>query len=711
MAAARADLRALPLYKVPSRVHFEFCRVMDVLSDRDWLNFASEVLQDQTAVRLAEKKEQRTDWLMLQWQNRNGSVGQLLDLLQKLELLMPRDIINSWVCSVSPPVVYPLPSVSAPEVNPPHPLPTAPSIPPPRTLRQSEMAILLPKPEPPELRSFDQLELSSVETLPQPLSDSAAAASLGLCTSGVMSWAYEEVYTGTCGFCAALKVGEGGFGEVFRATLRNTDCAVKKFKQDCSLDWIQLRHSFQTEVEKLSKFRHPNIVDLLGYSDGGGTVCLIYSFMENRSLDDQLHSDGMSLSWCQRVSIVKGAATALQYLHFPPEGQTPLVHGDVKSSNILLDHHLEAKLADFGLARSSSHNSSGHTTSIGTTKLVRGTLAYLPEEYIRDGKLKTAVDVYGFGVVLLEILTGRRALKKDKKTGQDIYLKELVNEIEDSEAEWKKQLDKHLILCGPAEPTGFMQVASLARRCLDKWKRRPSMTQVYEALHDLSTALKPSASPRLSLPSVLHPPDTSTPPPGPPRSLDSCFSALSLSNVGPSEHTYCPKPSSLSPPQTLQSTTVTHMHPAHGSSLPLLCSSFDGPCETDESRGYSQYDTKSNGLGPRQSKSDLNQFTQPSVPTEDQYNFPSNSEVMGPIVNQAAAFPESTSPAGLLLSQSVVLNPSKQRLLEKKALYDQGLIQTPELLSSENFCLVRSPAESRLPEESDELEYLQSKTQ
>uniref|UniRef100_A0A3B4AXI4 Protein kinase domain-containing protein n=1 Tax=Periophthalmus magnuspinnatus TaxID=409849 RepID=A0A3B4AXI4_9GOBI len=677
MAAARADLRALPLYKVPSRVHFEFCRVMDVLSDRDWLNFASEVLQDQTAVRLAEKKEQRTDWLMLQWQNRNGSVGQLLDLLQKLELLMPRDIINSF--------------------NPPHPLPTAPSIPPPRTLRQSEMAILLPKPEPPELRSFDQLELSSVETLPQdpfspqPLSDSAAAASLGLCTSGVMSWAYEEVYTGTCGFCAALKVGEGGFGEVFRATLRNTDCAVKKFK-----------------------FRHPNIVDLLGYSDGGGTVCLIYSFMENRSLDDQLHSDGMSLSWCQRVSIVKGAATALQYLHFPPEGQTPLVHGDVKSSNILLDHHLEAKLADFGLARSSSHNSSGHTTSIGTTKLVRGTLAYLPEEYIRDGKLKTAVDVYGFGVVLLEILTGRRALKKDKKTGQDIYLKELVNEIEDSEAEWKKQLDKHLILCGPAEPTGFMQVASLARRCLDKWKRRPSMTQVYEALHDLSTALKPSASPRLSLPSVLHPPDTSTPPPGPPRSLDSCFSALSLSNVGPSEHTYCPKPSSLSPPQTLQSTTVTHMHPAHGSSLPLLCSSFDGPCETDESRGYSQYDTKSNGLGPRQSKSDLNQFTQPSVPTEDQYNFPSNSEVMGPIVNQAAAFPESTSPAGLLLSQSgtliyplysIVLNPSKQRLLEKKALYDQGLIQTPELLSSENF------SESRLPEESDELEYLQSKTQ
>ncbi|XP_020774121.2 interleukin-1 receptor-associated kinase 1 [Boleophthalmus pectinirostris] len=697
MAVARADLRALPLYKVPSPVHFEFCRVMDVLSDRDWTNFASEVLQDQTAVRLAEREEQRTHWLMLRWQNRNGTVGQLLDLLQRLELLRPWDIINNWVSSVPPPVVHPLPSASAPGFIP----SVQPSCPP----SQLKMPMVLPKPEPPEI------EMPSMETLPQPLLDSAAAVSLGIYTSGVMSWAYEEVHAGTCGFCASLKIGEGGFGEVFRANLRNMDCAVKKIKQECPLDWSLLRDSFQTEVEKLSKFRHPNIVDLLGYSDGGGTLCLIYSFMENRSLDDRLHLDGMGLSWCQRVSIVKGAATALQYLHCPPEGQTPLVHGDVKSSNILMDHHFEAKLADFGLARFASRDSSGHTAartcSIGQTQMVRGTLAYLPEEYIRDGKLKTEVDVYSFGVVLLEILTGRRALKSDKKTGQDIYLKELVNDIEDTEAQWRRQLDERLISCGLAEPSGFMQVVSLARSCLDKWKKRPSMIKVYKALHDLHTSLKPPGTSRLSLPSVLHLSATSPPPPGPPRSLDSCFSALSLSKAGPSEHTFCPKQSSLSPPQTLHSTTVTPTElPSHGSSLPP--SSFDGPCETDESRGYSQYEIKSNGLGSSQPKSDLSRFTQPSVPTEDQYNF--SSEIMGPMVNEAAAFPEGTSPAGSLQSLSVVLNPSKQRLLEKTSQYNQGLIRTPELLS-EDLYLVRSPAESRLPEESDELEYLQSKTQ
>ncbi|KAK7884584.1 hypothetical protein WMY93_027707 [Mugilogobius chulae] len=666
MAAARVDLRALPLYKVPPPVHFEFCQVMDELSDRDWTSFASKVLPDQTDVRLAEKKERRTDWLMLHWQSRNGSVGQLLDLLQSLELLRPRDIINNLSAQRSK-----RPTVS-------------PSIPPTCPFSNSEMAILLPKPEPPELRSFDQSEQSSVESPRQLFSDS-------MCTMGVMDWAYEEVYAGTC---------------------------VKRFKQDCSLDWSLLRDSFQTEVEKLSKFRHPNIVDLLGYSDGGGTLCLIYSFMENRSLDDQLHTSGLGLSWCQRVSIAKGAATALQYLHYPPVGQMPLVHGDVKSSNILLDHHFEAKLADFGLARFSSRTSTGdtaaHTCSIGKTQTVRGTLAYLPEEYIRDGKLKTVVDVYGFGVVLLEILTGRRALEKDKKTGQDLYLKELVSDIEDNETQWRRQLDRCLISRGDPEPTSFMLVVSLARSCLDKQrpKKRPSMTEVYKALYDLHTSIHPPTSSGLSLPSVFQSSGTTSLHQRPRRSLDSSFSALSLNTVGPSEHTYCPKASSLSPPQTLHSSTETPTHPSHRSSLPPpLRTSFDEPCETDESRGYSQYENKVNGVRLCQSKPDLDLFTQPSVPTENQY-FSPNSEVMGPFVSQAAAaFPECTSPAGSLQSVSpVVLNPSKQRLMEKNALYDRGLIHTPELLS-EDLYLMRSPAESRLPEESDELEYLQSKTQ
>ncbi|CAL1605872.1 unnamed protein product [Knipowitschia caucasica] len=682
MPTARADLRALPLYEVPAEVQGEFCRVMDALPDRDWNKFASKVLEDITSVRLAEKKERRTDWVMSRWQNRNGSVGELLDLLHRLELLWPWDIINNWASTVPPRVESPLPLLS-PGFTPHHRAPVSDQ--PTCSLSQSRMATLLPKPEPPELSSVIQYE----QMLPQPLHESEAAASLG-----VMAWTYEEVYNGTSGFSASLKLGEGGFGEVFKATLRNTIFAVKKIKRDSSLDWNSLRDSFKAEVEQLSKFRHPNIVELLGYSVGEGTLCLIYNFMENRSLDDQLHSNGFGLSWCQRVSIVKGAASALQYLHCPPQGQ-PLVHGDVKSSNILLDHHLEAKLSDLGLARFSSSPSShtgSHTRTIGKTKCVTETLAYLPEEYLRDYKMKTEVDVYGFGVVLLEIVTGRRALEKDKTTGKDIYLKLLVNDVENTEEHWRKQLDKRLISCEDSEPSGFMQVVSLAQSCLDKLKKRRPMKEVYKALDSIHNT-SPS-----SLPSVLY--SSSVPHPGPARSLDSCFSALSFKTSDPSKHAYSHKRSSLSPPQTLSS-TVTPTPPRHSSpSSSLISSSFSGPCETDESRGFSQYN-----ISP--TKSGLDLVPQPSVPVEDQYNFPPYSEVMDSTENQAVALLECSPQARPLQSLSpVVSNSSKQQVFENRA-----VSQSPELLSSEDLYVVGSPGVSRLPEESDELEYLQSKTQ
>lgn len=228
------------------------------------------------------------------------------------------------------------------------------------------------------------------------------------------------------------------------------------------------------------------------------------------------------------------------------------------------------------------------------------------------------------------------------------------------------------------------------------------MTEVFKTLKTLDKLLDRNCSSPLSLSSIL--PSASTPSrPGPPRSLDSSSFALSLNNQEPSEHTYCPKQRPLSLPQTLHSSTVTPTEPPHASSsVPPLYSSFNGPCETDESRGYSQYDFKSSGLSPEQSRCQLNRLKQPSVPTEDQYNFPSNSEVMVPNLKQGPGLPECSSLADSL--QSVVLNPSKQRLMENIARYDQRLIQTPELISDDLY-LVRSP------EESDELEYLQSRTQ
>ncbi|XP_041801024.1 interleukin-1 receptor-associated kinase 1 [Chelmon rostratus] len=761
------DLRATFLYNLPAPVLWDFCRVMDGLSDLDWTRFASEVLGDQTAVRLAERRERRTDWVMNRLENRNQRVGELIDLLEHLQLLHPRDVILDWASRLRPSSPPPPPPPPPPPAPPPPPPPPAPPVslsqfdhqksnepPTPNTCQLNATVdkgpLPRPAPPPPSLHSdFNQ------PRQPPPV------------VSGVMCWSYEEVHAGTEGFSPSLQVGEGGFGVVYRATLRNTDCAVKRLKQDCLLDWALLKDSFQTEVEKLTKFRHPNIVDLLGVSEGGGSVCLIYSYMNNRSLEDQLHNECMTLSWSQRVAVVEGASTALQFLHFPPEGDKPLIHGDVKSSNILLDCHLVAKLADFGLARSVSRGSSGRsasqTVSVGKTSTVRGTLAYLPDEYVREGKIGTTVDVFSFGVVLLEVLTGRRALEKNRNSGGR-YLKDLVKEVDEgpsgsSEAAWRKQLDHRLITGGAAEPVGCMKMVKLALNCLDKnRKKRPAMTEVFDRLQDIhNTVRKASSSFPLRRPH-LQPPSQSFP--RPPRPLDSSVGALSqqLSKLGPLEDTYQPSQfssssssfCSLTPPHPLHSSSSL---PATFSSLPVTSSSlppssFAGPCETDESRGFSQYDlcsqfrskgTSSRSLSPSTRDQydsptgpDNSQHSQASVPTEDQYNFPpqpsSTSDRSGAWAltspdtrRQTTAgataglcgVPESLSSVqslhSLPLGPSVHMNPSKERFLQKKILYEEGRIRTPELLSSDDLYGGRSSVEVRGPEESDELDYLPAK--
>ncbi|XP_067383065.1 interleukin-1 receptor-associated kinase 1 isoform X2 [Channa argus] len=739
------------VYNLPPRVLWEFCRVMDGLSNLDWTRFASEVLEDQTAVRLAEKRERRTDWVMNQWGNRNGTVGELVDLLEHLQLLRPRDVILGWMFSL-------MSSSSSPSAPPPAPCP--PLIPfsqfdPPNKSSETLPSLStrklcatdkggekpLPRPAPPP-----SILKSGLHCPPQPPSVAVCGGSIG--DEGgiaVMCWSYEEVHAGTAGFSPSLQVGEGGFGVVYRATLRNTDCAVKRLKQDCLMDWTLLKDSFQTEVDKLSKFRHPNIVELLGFSVGEGSVCLIYSYMEKRSLEDQLHNDCAVLSWSQRVCVVEGASAALQFLHFPPDRHTSLIHGDVKSSNILLDSHLVPKLADFGLARFVSHGSAGRsatqTASVGKTQTVRGTLAYLPDEYVRNGELSTALDVYSFGVVLLEVLTGRRALQKDRKSGER-YLKDLVVEVEESPAglsaaAWRTQLDKKLITGGAADPVGCLEIVALACRCLDKKrKKRPAMTEVFDKLQDINKMLRKtssSSSPPLSRPSPSVPSHYF---PHPPHSLDSCVGALSnqLSKLGPLEDIYQPSMSSQSSlPYSFSCPTPPH--PLQSSFLTPSSSSFVGPCETDESQGFSKCASqfRSNGTNSRSlspsTRDDQyrcptgpteSQFRQPSVPTEDQYSFPpqhsSTSLKTGAMGGTTAGLchilkcvSPAESPHSSSLGTSININPRKQRFLEKKILYEEGQIPTSELLSSDDLYGVKSSEESRGPEESDELDYLPDK--
>ncbi|XP_028296881.1 interleukin-1 receptor-associated kinase 1-like [Gouania willdenowi] len=311
------------LYDLPPSVRWRFCRVMDGLSDLDWTRFASEVLSDQTDVQLAERRERRTDWVMVHLENRNRTVGYLSNVLERLHLFRPRDIILT-----SPPNQTP----SFPQLPPTDPPPKRPEALPTfsclSTAVHSEVggAKALPGPGPPPSCLLSAVVQDEV------INDITSSAPEPLISGVALQWPFEEVHSGTEGFSSTLQVGEGGFGVVYRASLRNVQCAVKRLRrpdqsEDCLLDWSRLRESFRTEVEKLSKFRHPNIVDLMGFSEGCGEMCLIYSFMDHRSLEHQLHNECVSLSWPQRIRIVEEASAALQFLHSSPE---EVIHGDVK---------------------------------------------------------------------------------------------------------------------------------------------------------------------------------------------------------------------------------------------------------------------------------------------------------------------------------------------------------------------------------------------
>ncbi|KAM0009326.1 putative protein kinase RLK-Pelle-RLCK-X family [Helianthus debilis subsp. tardiflorus] len=215
---------------------------------------------------------------------------------------------------------------------------------------------------------------------------------------------YSLLKAATNNFHESEILGSGGFGCVYKGRLDdNLFVAVKKLDNE-SRDALK---EFQTEVDILSKVQHPNIITLLGYCVDDETKILVYELMQNGSLDTQLHgpSCGSNLTWHCRMKIALDTARGLEYLH--EHCKPPVIHRDLKSSNILLDSRYNAKLADFGLA-----------VMDGANKNVKlsGTLGYVAPEYLLDGKLTDKSDVYAFGVVLLELLLKRRPVEKQKQT-------------------------------------------------------------------------------------------------------------------------------------------------------------------------------------------------------------------------------------------------------------------------------------------------------
>ncbi|XP_072952054.1 nodulation receptor kinase-like isoform X3 [Typha angustifolia] len=209
------------------------------------------------------------------------------------------------------------------------------------------------------------------------------------------------IQNATCNY--KTLIGEGGFGAVYRGTLPHGQEVAVKVRSASS---TQGTREFNNELSFLSTIRHDNLVPLLGYCCENDQQILVYPFMSNGSLQDRLYGEASKrkvLDWQTRLSIALGAARGLMYLH--NFGARCIIHRDVKSSNILLDHSMCGKLADFGFSKYAPQEGDS-----GVSLEVRGTAGYLDPEYYSTQQLSAKSDVFSFGVVLLEIVTGREPL-------------------------------------------------------------------------------------------------------------------------------------------------------------------------------------------------------------------------------------------------------------------------------------------------------------
>ncbi|KAL6844384.1 hypothetical protein ACP4OV_026057 [Aristida adscensionis] len=285
----------------------------------------------------------------------------------------------------------------------------------------------------------------------------------------------EDILKSTNNFDQAYIVGCGGFGLVYKSTLPDgRRVAIKKL----SGDYSQIEREFQAEVETLSRAQHENLVLLQGYCKVGNDRLLIYSFMENGSLDYWLHEradSGVLLDWRKRLRIAQGAARGLAYLHMSCDPH--ILHRDIKSSNILLDENFEAHLADFGLARLICAYETHVTTD------VVGTLGYIPPEYGQSPVATYKGDVYSFGIVLLELLTGRRPVDMCRPKGS----RDVVSWVLEMKEEGRETEVFHPSIHHKENESQLVRVLEIACLCVTAApKARPTSQQLVAWLDNIS---------------------------------------------------------------------------------------------------------------------------------------------------------------------------------------------------------------------------------
>ncbi|PIM99792.1 Serine/threonine protein kinase [Handroanthus impetiginosus] len=266
-------------------------------------------------------------------------------------------------------------------------------------------------------------------------------------------------------------IGEGGYGIVYYGVLAdNTRIAIKNLLNNRG----QAEKEFKVEVDAIGRVRHKNLVRLLGYCVEGAYRMLVYEYVDNGNLDQWLHGDVgevSPLTWEIRMNIIIGTAKGLAYLH---EGLEPkVVHRDIKSSNILLDRQWHPKLSDFGLAKLLNSDNSYVTTR------VMGTFGYVAPEYACTGMLTEKSDIYSFGILIMEIITGRSPVDYSRPQGEVNLVDWLKKMVGDRKSE--EVIDPKL----PERPASkvLKRVILVALRCVDPdAQKRPKMGHVIHML-------------------------------------------------------------------------------------------------------------------------------------------------------------------------------------------------------------------------------------
>ncbi|KAL5580830.1 hypothetical protein UlMin_013272 [Ulmus minor] len=308
---------------------------------------------------------------------------------------------------------------------------------------------------------------------------------------------FEEINKATQKFSAANKLGEGGFGSVYKGVLQNgTVVAVKRAKMK-TYNGI-LSTEFKNEIVTLSMIEHLNLVRLYGYLEHGDERIILVEYVGNGTLREHLNGTrGNGLEISERLDIAIDVAHAITYLHMYSE--RPIIHRDIKASNILITEKLRAKVADFGFARSASDSDLG-ATHISTQ--VKGTAGYLDPEYLRTYQLTDKSDVYSFGVLLVELVTGRHPIEEKKPDSERLTIRWAMQKLKVGDA--VLAMDPRLRR-NPPTNMAVVEVLKLAQQCLAPLRpSRPSMKECCEVLWRIRKDFREKAFPHPPPPTSRH---------------------------------------------------------------------------------------------------------------------------------------------------------------------------------------------------------------